>query len=73
MGIHTGIKEDENPAKALSYIKNELPNYWDKREMITQLLSFVKDTKDIDNMSPHWGKSAAMADLLHSLVSNDSI
>ena len=73
IGIHTGIKEDENPTKALGYIKNELPNYWDKREMIKQLLSFIKDTRDIDNMSPHWGQSAAMADLLHSLVSNDSI
>lgn len=73
MGIYTGIKEDENPSKALGYIKNELANYWDKREMIRQLLSVIKDTKDIDNMAPHWGQSATMADLLHSLVSNDSI
>ena len=48
MGIYTGIKEDENPSRALGYIKNELPNYWDKRDMIKQLLSFLKDTKDID-------------------------
>ncbi|NLE24519.1 MAG: DUF1156 domain-containing protein [Clostridiaceae bacterium] len=73
MGIYTGIKEDENPSKALGYIKNELPNYWDKRDMIKQLLSFIKDTKDIDNMTPHWEQSATMADLLHSLVTNDSI
>jgi adenine-specific DNA methylase len=73
MGIFTGIKEDENPSKALGYIKNELPNYWDKRDMIKQLLSFIKDTKDIDNMTPHWEQSATMADLLHSLVTNDSI
>ncbi|MDA8227628.1 MAG: DUF1156 domain-containing protein [Desulfitobacterium hafniense] len=73
MGIYTGIKEDENPSRALGYIKNELPNYWDKRDMIKQLLSFIKDTKDIDNMAPHWEKSGTMADLLHSLVINDSI
>lgn len=73
MGIFTGIKEDENPSRALGYIKNELPNYWDKRDMIKQLLSFIKDTKDIDNMTPHWEQSATMADLLHSLVTNDSI
>ena len=73
MGIYTGIKEDENPSKALGYIKNELSNYWDKRDMIKQLLSFLKDTKDIDNMTPHWEQSATMADLLHSLVTNDSI
>jgi len=73
MGIYTGIKEDENPSRALGYMKNELPNYWDKRDMIKQLLSFIKDTKDIDNMTPHWEQSATMADLLHSLVTNDSI
>lgn len=73
MGIYTGIKEDENPSRALGYIKNELLNYWDKRDMIKQLLNFIKDTKDIDNMTPHWEQSATMADLLHSLVTNDSI
>jgi adenine-specific DNA methylase len=73
MGIYTGIKEDENPSKALGYIKNELPNYWDKRDMIKQLLKFIKDTKDIDNMAACWEKSATMADLLLSLVINDSI
>ena len=73
MGIYTGIKEDENPSKALGYIKNDLPNYWDKRDMIKQLLSFIKDTKDINNMTPHWEQSANMAELLYSLVSNDSI
>lgn len=73
MGIYTGIKEDENPSRALGYIKNELTNYWDKRDMIKQLLNFIKDTKDIDNMAPHWEQSATMADLLHSLVINDSI
>lgn len=73
MGIYTGIKEDDNPTKALGYIKNELSNYWDKRDMIKQLLSFIKDTKDIDNTAPHWEQSANMAELLFSLVTNDSI
>ena len=73
MGIYTGIKEDENPTKALGYIKNEMPNYWDKRDMIKQLLQFIKDTEDIDNMTPYWDQSAKMADLLHSLVTHDSI
>ena len=73
MGIYTGIKEDENPTKALGYIKNEMPNYWDKRDMIKQLLQFIKDTEDIDNMTPYWEQSAQMADLLHSLVTHDSI
>jgi hypothetical protein len=73
MGIYTGIKEDENPSKALGYIKNELSGYWEKRDMIKQLLSFIKDTKDIDNMAAHWEQSGDMAELLYSLVTNDSI
>lgn len=73
MGIYTGIKEDENPSRALGYVKNVLPNYWDKRDMIKQLLAFIKDTKDINNMALHWEQSATMADLLLSLVTNDSI
>lgn len=73
MSIYTGIKEDENPSKALGYIKNELSNYWDKRDMIKQLLRFIKDTKDIDNMAEHWQQSGNMAEMLYSLVINDSI
>ena len=72
-GIYVGIKEDENPLQALGYIKNELVNYWDKRELIKQILDFISNTKDITNMSAHWLKSAEMADLLYSLVDNDSI
>lgn len=72
-GIYVGIKEEDNPAKALGFIKNELANYWDRREMILQLLIFLKDTKDIDNMAEHWNSSGNMADLLYSLVVNDSI
>ena len=41
--------------------------------MIKQLLSFIKDTKDIDNMAEHWEQSGNMADLLYSLVTNDSV
>ena len=35
-GIFVAIKEEMNPARGLDYIKNELSNYWDKREMIQQ-------------------------------------
>ena len=68
-----GIKEEDNPSKALGFIKNELANYWDRREMILELLGFIKDSRDIDNMADHWEQSGNMADLLYSLVANDSI
>lgn len=75
MGLYIGIKEDENPTMALNYIKNELPDYWDqnRRDAMKQLLSFIKDTADIGNMAPHWEQCANMAELLYSLVINDSV
>lgn len=73
MGIYTGVNEDHNPNKALGYIKNEMANYWDKRDMIKQILSFLIDAKDISNMQEHWNESAAMAELLLALVEHDSV
>lgn len=70
--IHIAIKEDGIPEKGLFHIKNNVPDYWGSRDMIKQLLLFLKDTKDIDNM-PHWAESADMADHLYVLVDNDHI
>lgn len=72
-GIYAGIKADHNPAKALGYIKNEWSSYWDKREMIQQILSFLIDIQDISNMQQHWMDSAKMAELLLASVTHDSI
>jgi len=72
-GIYVGIKEDNNPNKALGFIKSELNDYWDKRDMIKQILNFLLDIKDISNMQPHWTESAEMAELLLTLVEHDSI
>jgi len=72
-GIYAGIEEENNPNKALGYIKNEIPDYWDKRDMIKQILSFLLDIKNISNMQPHWTESVAMAEMLLALVEHDSI
>lgn len=72
-GIYVGVKEENNPNKALGFIKSEMQNYWDKREMIQQILRFLVDIKDISNMQDHWGESSEMADLLLTLVSHDSV
>lgn len=71
--IYVGIKEDMNPNKALGFLKNDIQDYWDKREMIKHILSFLVDIKDITNMQPHWTESAEMADQLLALVTHDSI
>lgn len=70
--VYIAVKEDEKPEKGLSHIKNNVPDYWGGRDMIKQILLFIKDTKDIETM-PHWAQDAAMADLLFVLVDNDHI
>lgn len=70
--IHISIKEDEQPSKGLWHIKNNLQDYWGNRDMIKQLLVFLKDTQNIANM-PHWRECAKMAEHLHVLVDNDHI
>lgn len=69
--IYISIKE-EAPVKGLFYIKDQVVEYWNNRDLIKQLLLFIKDTKDRDNM-PHWTESAQMAELLYVLVDNDHI
>lgn len=70
--IFIAIKEDGIPEKGLFHIKNQVADYWGRRDMIKQLLLFLKDSKDIENM-PHWAEDAEMADHLFVLVDNDHI
>jgi adenine-specific DNA methylase len=72
-GIYVGVKEENNPNKALGFIKSDMDNYWDKREMIQQILKFLIDIKYISNMQEHWGESSEMAELLLTLVAHDSV
>lgn len=70
--IYIAIKEDENPDKGLWHIKNNLADYWGSRDMVKQLLLFLKDTQGIENML-HWQESAQMAEHIYVLVDNDHI
>jgi hypothetical protein len=70
--IHIAVKEDEKPDKGLWHLKNNLPDYWGSRDMLKQLLFFLKDTKDIANM-PHWKEAAQMAEHIYVLVDNDHV
>jgi adenine-specific DNA methylase len=72
MAIHIALKEDEHPDKGLWHLKNNMPDYWSNRDMLKQLLLFLKDTKDIANM-PHWQEAAQMAEHIYVLVDNDHI
>ena len=70
--IHVAIKEDETPEKGLWHIKNNLADYWGNRDMLRQLLAFLRDCDGIENM-PHWQDCARMAEHIYVLVDNDHI
>ena len=70
-GIDIAEKE-ESPGKGLVQIKQEIPAYWQKRDMVNELLRFVKSAGQIDGLD-HWKSPAAMADVLLIMVENDHI
>ena len=71
--IHISIQEDEQPDKGLWHIKNTLQEkYWNSRDMLKQLLAFLKETSAIATMS-HWHQAAQMAEHLYVLIDNDHI
>ncbi len=71
--IHISIQEDEQPDKGLWHIKNTLQEkYWNTRDMLKQLLAFLKETSAIATMS-HWHQAAQMAEHLYVLIDNDHI
>ncbi len=71
--IHISIHEDEQPDKGLWHIKNTLQEkYWSSRDMLKQLLAFLKETSAIATMS-HWHQAAQMAEHLYVLIDNDHI
>ena len=70
--IHVAVKEDENPQMGLWHLKTTVPNYWERRDMFKQLLSYLAECKDIDTM-PHWKVCGEMASHMHTLVDNDRI
>lgn len=70
-GIYIAEKE-ESAEKGLAQIKNELPGYWQKRDMVRELLRFVKSAAQIDGLD-HWKSPAAIAEILLIMVENDHI
>ena len=70
-GIYIAEKE-ESPEKGLAQIKQEMLAYWQKRDMVKELLRFVKSAGQVDGLD-HWKSPAAMADVLLIMVENDHI
>ncbi|MDI3528939.1 MAG: putative methylase [Thermoanaerobacter sp.] len=69
--LYISIKE-EDTTKGKSWLKSELPNYWNKRNAIVLILDYISTFEHISNMS-NWEREAKYARLLRELISNDGI
>ncbi|MCZ7647982.1 MAG: DUF1156 domain-containing protein [Planctomycetota bacterium] len=63
--VREGIRADD-ASEGKRYLRSELPNYWERRGILVQVLQFI------GRMTPeHWAKDAAMAKILAGAVEND--
>ncbi|MEK7273823.1 MAG: hypothetical protein AAB110_01070 [Candidatus Desantisbacteria bacterium] len=72
MALYLAIKDDGNASAGKNWLKNEVIDYWNKRELICEFLGYITTFEHINNMS-HWGKEAQTAMILKELVSNDGV
>ncbi len=69
--LHQAIKA-EDTMQGRNWLKNELPNYWNQRNTIVEILNYISALEHIENM-PHWKEEARYARLLAELVKNDGV
>lgn len=62
--------EEENPKPGLTYLRQELSNYWDRRRTILSLLDYL--SKKPSTMD-HWRKDSDAAHLLRGAISEDGV
>lgn len=71
MAIYLADK-DGNAQAGKNWLRNEVEDYWNKRERICEMLKYIATFEHIDNME-HWRSGAALANILKELVNNDGI
>ena len=71
MAIYVAVKnEDSNAGR--NWLKNELPNYWQVRDKIGELLGFIMSLSSVAD-TDHWQESVQYAGYVKSLVENDGV
>ncbi|HOE33906.1 MAG TPA: hypothetical protein PLG98_11360, partial [Smithella sp.] len=63
--------EEDDPRPGLDYLKQEVANYWDRRQMIIALLNFLSHKPS--SAMPHWQKDVEAAHLLLGAVEGDGV
>ena len=69
--IYIALKE-EDANKGLNWLKTEVNDYWNNRNMLVEILSYLSKVEVIDSME-HWRECSHEAYILKNLVENDSI
>jgi putative DNA methylase len=69
VAIHRG-RAEEDPAVGKNWLRNELQGYWDKRESIIEILTYITELENHDHMQ-HWLDDAHYARLIRELVKSD--
>ena len=69
--LHHAIKE-EDTVSGKNWLKNEVPNYWNQRNTIVEILDYISTLGHIENM-PHWEQEANYAKMLKERIKDDSI
>jgi len=72
MATYIATKEENNVLAGKNWLRNEVEDYWNKRERICEFLKYIAAFELIENMK-HWHKEAAVANILKELVANDGI
>lgn len=71
MAIYLAEKED-NVQAGKNWLRNEVDDYWNKRERICEFLNYISTFEPIYNME-HWHEEAKIAGILKELVDNDGV
>lgn len=65
-------EKEQNGQAGRAWLKNEVEDYWSKRNSIIELLKYFSTTEHIDHMQ-HWENPSTYAKYLVELISNDGV
>ncbi len=65
-------EKEQNGQAGRAWLKNEVEDYWNKRQTIIELLRYLSTTEHIDHMQ-HWESPALYAKYLVELVGSDGV
>ena len=73
MALYIATKDSEStPQEGRAYLKTEVQDYWNRRDLMQEMLSFIATFRSIENMKA-WHKEAAAAYILKELIGSDGV